>query len=223
MTSGIYEIVGPRSMRYVGQSSKVDRRLKEHRAALRKGAHDNPRLQHAWNKHGESAFSFVPLAFVPIEWLTEAEQAALDGVPIEHRYNMGACVDAPARGLKRSVETIARLKARPISDETRKRISDSRRGHKLSEEHKLRISTTLKGRKFSDETRAKISAAKMGHEVSEKTKQAVAAAGRNRIASEETRQKRRVYMTGRKLSAETRAKIAQNNRIRWKSKTLELF
>lgn len=52
---GIYEIrcmVSGKS--YVGSSVHINRRWSDHRYKLRRGDHPSPRLQHAWNTHGEA-------------------------------------------------------------------------------------------------------------------------------------------------------------------------
>lgn len=48
------------------------------------------------------------------------------------------------------------------SDETKRKISETLKGHKLSEETKLKISDTIKGTKLSEETKQKLSKASKG-------------------------------------------------------------
>ena len=55
-----------------------------------------------------------------------------------------------------------RLHAQNISDETRKKMSESQKGRTLSEETRKKISEAKKGRIFSAETRKKLSEAKKG-------------------------------------------------------------
>ncbi len=52
---------------------------------------------------------------------------------------------------------------RILSDETRRKISASHKGKKLSTEHKAKIGAKLKGRIFSDETKKKMGIAQKGH------------------------------------------------------------
>lgn len=45
---------------YIGSSSDVMRRIREHRAQLRRGDHFSlPRLQEDWNQYGEASFAFM--------------------------------------------------------------------------------------------------------------------------------------------------------------------
>lgn len=61
---------------YVGQSRFPHRRLLAHRHLLRRGTHDNPKLQNAYSKYGEAAFSirvivagdFSPAMLNQLEW-----------------------------------------------------------------------------------------------------------------------------------------------------------
>lgn len=60
MTQGIYKINNTvvSNAYYLGSSMDIDDRWTVHRWALRNNRHENSRLQRAWNKYGESAFSF---------------------------------------------------------------------------------------------------------------------------------------------------------------------
>jgi len=56
---GVYTITHRLTQRfYVGHSIAVERRFKEHRNALRRGAHHCAKLQNSWNAHGEDLFEF---------------------------------------------------------------------------------------------------------------------------------------------------------------------
>ena len=57
-----------------------------------------------------------------------------------------------------------------ISDETRKRMSESQKGRVISEEHKRKMSESLKGRKHSEETRKRMSESHLGVKKSDETR-----------------------------------------------------
>lgn len=48
---------------YIGQTKNYKSRFQDHKLRLRKGEHDNPHLQYAWNKYGSDAFTFEVLEF----------------------------------------------------------------------------------------------------------------------------------------------------------------
>jgi len=50
---------------YIGQSSNVRRRWRQHRLSLERGSHGNPYLQSAWQKYGVDNFEWVKLDSVP--------------------------------------------------------------------------------------------------------------------------------------------------------------
>jgi group I intron endonuclease len=56
---GIYKIVNKNNGKYyVGSSNRIEKRWNRHRLDLRKNKHVNPKLQAAWNFHGEECFKF---------------------------------------------------------------------------------------------------------------------------------------------------------------------
>lgn len=76
------------------------------------------------------------------------------------------------RGKKRTAETRLKLSIakQNMSDETRRRISESKKGIKPSEESNKKNSESNKGRIVSDETRKKMSVTRMGYKHSEISK-----------------------------------------------------
>lgn len=79
--SGIYCIINTKNQKkYIGSSKNLYRRLSTHRAYLRKGIHQNPKLQNSWNKYGEAQFQYYILEFCDIEALLEREQFYIDTI-----------------------------------------------------------------------------------------------------------------------------------------------
>jgi group I intron endonuclease len=76
---GIYQIVSCATGKlYVGSSKSIGRRWTEHRRQLKAKVHPSPRLQRAWDKHGESNFVFSVLEECVPEVLFEREQFHID-------------------------------------------------------------------------------------------------------------------------------------------------
>jgi len=94
------------------------------------------------------------------------------------------------------------------TEESKIKMSRVRKGIKLSEEHKKKISEIAKnrgkeknpmfGKKHTEETKQKIREKAIGREVSEETKIKVGNAGRGRRHSEETKKKMRLSQLGDK-------------------------
>lgn len=167
--SGIYEILNTvNGKRYVGQTSNLSKRWGEHRSALKRGRHENSRLQRSWDKYGENAFEFVVLIYCSIEDLTHQEQyffdvarpeynlapAAGTCLGVKHSDKARANMSAAHIGKKQDPDVVekraaaARGKKRPpLSDEWKKNIGDAQRGKTLPEQQKAKISATLKGTK----------------------------------------------------------------------------
>jgi len=62
---GVYQIFNLASRKvYVGSATYIKRRFGVHRHMLKNNIHDNSYLQSAWNKYGESNFSFEILEIV---------------------------------------------------------------------------------------------------------------------------------------------------------------
>jgi group I intron endonuclease len=137
---GIYMIYCASSEKaYIGQTKHLQKRLYQHKWKLNKGTHPNPHLQNAYQKYGEAYFNFILLENCTQSELTVKEAEWLDKIDIELRYNINKVTDV-----------------HPVSEETRKKISDTRIGKKWSEEQKNRLSKSRKGVKKSEETKAKM-------------------------------------------------------------------
>lgn len=96
--SGIYKITGPHGKFYIGQAINICQRWKAHRSKLRAGCHENAKLQNAWNRHGESEFSFEVIVYCHAEELDAKEQTALDeSNAVKDGYNIVALASGGSR------------------------------------------------------------------------------------------------------------------------------
>ena len=144
---------------YYGQSVNMPIRIKRHIYDLRNNKHDNDYLQAAWNKYGESAFVFKPVQIV--------KDVAIDLTPIETKYYYST-------DNKYNLQDPERVL--PVSEETRRKISEAGKNRIISKEtcKKISIAKTgksrpdMKNNKFSlgvypsKETKKKISIAMSG-------------------------------------------------------------
>jgi hypothetical protein len=108
--------------------------------------------------------------------------------------------------LRKSEHRSLHKKGKKLSDETRAKMSEAKKGKKLSEEHRAKIGAAKKN--MSAETRAKISEAKKGHNNPFYGKK----------LSAETRAKMTEAHKGKKLSAETKQKLSESTTKYWQNR-----
>lgn len=113
--AGIYKIVNTATgVCYVGQSQRLNKRIKEHFRLLRWGKHSNPRLQNAYNKYGADKFqSQIEVYCEDASDLDILENAFLSGQawfaePV--MYNIADFAKAPMRNRTHSEEVRQRIK-----------------------------------------------------------------------------------------------------------------
>lgn len=179
--SGIYMILNEKSNKvYIGQSVNINLRFIRHSSKLSCNKHENSHLQSAFNKYGKESFKFEILEIYEQNsiLLTQAEQYWIDyfkfiGIEL---YNI-APVAGSLLGYKHSKEaclhkSLSQLgrKRKPHTEETKLKISISKKAQKLklTELHKKQISPL--GRRFSEETKQKMSAARKNMPFSEEHK-----------------------------------------------------
>jgi group I intron endonuclease len=179
---------------YIGHSSNITKRWSNHKSDLRRGVHDNPHLQNAWDKYGEEEFEFVVLEECEVELLHIREQHHLD----QHldNYNCGTIVASPMRGRKHTPGAKEKISAAKVgckgsvghvvSPEARKKISAAQIGNTncvgrvLSPESKAKMSASHTGKRLSDETRSKMGEVRKGRKKSAETRARMAAAQKAR-------------------------------------------
>lgn len=170
---GIYRITNVTDGKsYIGKTGmNFGDRWDSHRSLLRNGRHYNPYLQNAWNKYGEDNFEFSVVEVVEdvsllnqleIRYIKEYREAGLS-------YNVHSGGDGGLNlGKHLSEETKRKIgdknrinmTGRKLSDETRKKMSESQKRRKYSEselEYRREFSRKLNtGRVRSDETKEKL-------------------------------------------------------------------
>ena len=149
--SGIYRITCTTTGKiYIGSATNLRKRRNEHFRHLRRGIHDNPKLQNAWNKYSPDAFTFEVLELVLPMSLTAREQYWFKKLkPFgKNGFNI----------LKTAGSTLGQK----ASKETRQKMSKSQQGRRHSAETREKMRLSRLGHSVSAATRAKQSAIKQG-------------------------------------------------------------
>ena len=167
---GIYKITSPSNKIYIGQSINIDYRFLCYNKLKCKG---QIRLYASLKKHGFDAHTFEVIEECDIEVLNERER---------HWQEYYNCTSKNGLNCE-LVSTKECLKV--VSEETKRKISNSLTGFRHTEESKIKISKGLTGRPVSEETKRKISEANIGN-----------------VFSDERRNNISKSLTGRKLSKE---------------------
>lgn len=127
---------------YIGQSVDVEYRICNHFSKLKWNRHDNEHLQRAYNKDPD-AFTWELLCECTEEELDEKEIAFIQ----EYR-----CAN-PAYGYNKSYGGQQEHRA---TDETKAKMSATKKGKKFTKEHCEKIGLANTGRKQSEDTKRKI-------------------------------------------------------------------
>lgn len=146
---------------YIGSTLYPSRRLKAHKRELKKGKHDNPKLQNAYTYYGKDSFIFVELdqaydevELATLEMIYTDEYDALNNGYVlmagrDHIKEMSDEVKRKLSEVKRGQIPWNKGKTGIYSDEVLRRIGKASKarnvGKTLSEEHKQKISESKKG------------------------------------------------------------------------------
>lgn len=137
MKSGIYKLINLITNKsYIGSAVNLQNRFSAHIRLLRRNRHVNKYLQNSYNKHKEKNFKFEILENCNINNLLEREQYYLDlykTYNIDKGYNI-----LPKAGSKLGYK---------LTEETKRKISQSNKGRIISKEARVKTSKSLMGRK----------------------------------------------------------------------------
>lgn len=173
---GIYGIENTANgMWYVGQSSNLFKRVGDHISILKRGKHENISLQNDFNMFGIDNFEVHILENCIAEKLNERECHWIkEKDSVNNGYNISTG-GYSASGIK-------------MSEETRRLLSEQRKGHIVSKETREKISKANKGRKpgfighkHTEEAKEKIAQAKRGISRPQSVKDAVSKANKGNI------------------------------------------
>lgn len=164
MTRCIYKIINAVNNKfYVGSAVNFEKRKARHIWRLRRGDHANKHLQAAWNKYGKDAFVFVIVQEVPEnDNILKAENVWLhEHVGKDYCYNKATDAVAPQTGMFGEKNAMWG-KTFKHTEEAKSRISAASKARIQSSEEKAKRRQTMKGHTVSTETRLKISSSLSG-------------------------------------------------------------
>ena len=167
-TSGIYKIICTITGKfYIGSAIDLRHRSYEHFSALRQNNHDNPKLQHAYNKYGPDAFTFEVLELILPMSLTAREQYWFHKLQPFGKRGFNIAREAGSQlGAKHTPETRAKMrlshKGKGFPLEARKN-SNARIGHPVSPETREKLRQANLGKKHTPESSEKKRQAMLGN------------------------------------------------------------
>lgn len=225
---------------YIGKDSYLPTRVRQHFSNISDGC---KLISYAIKKYGQDAFSVTlidypgftskQLSSIEIRYIAEYNSCILN--PNNNGYNMTYGGEG-ASGYIHTNETKRKIseskKGIPRTPDVKQKVSESRKGQKLSNEHKRRVSQSLKGRKHTDETKQKMSknngmkgkrhtaeARKKMSENSPRKRNPGTFTGKQHTT--ESKRKMSEAHKGKRLTDETRRKISENNGMKGKQHTAE--
>lgn len=164
--SGIYCIFNIVNNKvYIGSSSNLYRRCKQHLSELKNNKHPNKHLQRAFLKYGKENFSFNVIEYVDLDFLIISEQFWIDeftAYDSKYGYNNRRKAESNL-GFHHSEKTKQLISlhggksqlGKHRSEETKRKLSLANKGKKLSKETKIKIGEASKNRVFTEETTLK--------------------------------------------------------------------
>ena len=133
---GIYTIINTLNNKvYIGYSKNINARLKGHLNSLRRGNHDNERLQRSFNKYGEDKFRFEVLEECDTIYLISQEHYWCNILKC-HNDKFGYNI-LPTHPDKLSSSH---------STETKRKISKANLGRRQTPEHTEKVASQRRGK-----------------------------------------------------------------------------
>jgi group I intron endonuclease len=149
MTCGIYEIwIG--DYFYQGSSVDIERRMYEHKRALKNNVHINTKMQRIFNKY--QSFQYHILVECDPATVLSWEQDYLNANWGDPQFmNLNSYADKPTNPIY--------WKGKKFSEEHKAKLSEASRGKKhgpMSDEHKAKVSTAKRAQNLKGHNRKKI-------------------------------------------------------------------
>jgi group I intron endonuclease len=190
---------------YIGSAADAKTRWDKHSHFLKKGRHHSHKLQNHVNKYG-----FDDLEFSVVAVCDSDELIPIDGIIRPEQFFIWAYDpwfnECKIAGSRRGMR---------VNDETKQKISESLRNRPpISDETRKKLSAVHKGKKQSAEEVARKSERMKGHPVSEETRRKISISHKGKPLGELHRIRTIKALTGRPVSEETRRKISLKHKGR---------
>lgn len=202
---GIYKITSPKGKVYIGQSWDIEKRWNQH-------CYGNAQqISRSIQRHGRDAHCFEVVHELPSD-VSQSVLTAYEQLYIDSYRDTGAVMmnnrDAGSAG-KMSDETKVKMsnarKGKPLCEQAKQKLRIIHAGKKLSEEHKKKLSVSHIGK-----GKGKVRTAEMRLKYSQ--------AAKGKILSDEQKQKLRKLRLGVYHSEETRMKMSKSQAGKSKTK-----
>lgn len=217
---GIYKITSPTGKVYIGQSRNIKGRKRLYKYLHCKG---QPKIYNSISKYGWDSHQFDIIHSLPTDIdqadLNIYEQVYLDaykdaGVEVLNVREAGSNGKPNPESSKKMVETRRQRGSYVVTDETRKKYSERRKGKpgtKHLDATKLKLSIINKGRVQSEDAKEKNRQAQLGRKHSEHVKAKIGNANKNsrRPDLAEYNRVHKKGQPGRLHSQETKDKIGK--------------
>jgi|TARA_R110000868_G_scaffold383789_1_gene651077 group I intron endonuclease len=135
---------------YVGCTSKVAKRMREHLSLLRRGLHAEPDLQKDFTAYGEASFRIFPLKEIPEASLLQKREAELGWM--DAYANLGLLYNRNRTSFAPTKDAIAKGQPRATATEGRKRSTEANQKRRLAQlgkpkGHGAKISATKRAKR----------------------------------------------------------------------------
>lgn len=213
--SAVYKITNEQNGKvYIGGSSRLRDRRQQHKWNLQHGVHSNKAMQEDYNNYPDS-FRFDVIEYCSEEDLVDLERkyiAEYDAMNPAHGYNResGGNADKTISDETKMIWSDQRkgegaaMYGKHHTEETRKKISEHRKGIRNPEESIRRMAETKRGKKMSEEARRHMSESRRGRKATPKMLSALEKARSCRVYSEESRKRMSVARKGKYMGAENK-------------------
>lgn len=215
---------------YIGQTVDPRTRIKKYRTIK---CTEQPKIYRALKKYGSESFIFEIFDNASdadtLNFLEETYILCFDS--IKNGYN---CKPGGGNRVKHTIETRRKMSLshkkrgeiygwRKLTEETKRKLSELKKGIPLSEETKQKMAISHMDLEFhhTEESKQKISKARTGKHLSEETKRKLSISLTGRKYSIEERQAMSKSRLGRKHSEETKQKISEQKKLGFLKRKLQ--